>query len=76
MAKFIITVIETVKVQRKVIYEVEAENEQEILKAKGKSIQYLDILETEVVTADSDMEIPIIVDILKAKALPKEEEGI
>lgn len=67
--KFKVTVIETVKVQRKVVYDVEAENEQEILKCKGKTIQHLDIIESEVVMADADMEIPVIVDIIKAKVI-------
>lgn len=73
MAKFKVTVIETVRVQRKVVYDIEAENEQEILNAKGKTTQHLDIIESEVVMADADMEIPIIMDIIKARVITNEE---
>lgn len=70
MTKFKITVLETVTVQRKIVYEVEAENEQEILDCKGKSIQHLNIVDTEVNMGEVDIDVPIIKEILKAKVVP------
>lgn len=71
--KFEITILETVTVQRKMKYTVEAENEQEILDTKGKSVQYLNILEIENLE-ERDTETPIIKDILKAKVVSENQQ--
>lgn len=69
-----VTVIETVLVKRKTKYKVKVENEQEILDSKGKSIDYLDVIEGETLT-ENDIETPIIIDIIKSKVIVDEENN-
>ena len=69
MAKFKITILETVTIQRKIVYDVEAENEQEILDCKGKSTQHLNIVDSDVNLGEVDTDIPVIKDILKTKII-------
>lgn len=64
--KIEVTVIETVTVQRKTKYVVKAENEAEVLAVKGKSNDFLDIEENEIVT-ETELGSPVIIDIVKTK---------
>ena len=73
MTKFEIILIETVTVKRKTKYIINAENEQEILAARGKSIDFLDVIEGETLL-ENDMDTSIIDDIVKAKVITNEEK--
>ncbi len=70
--KFQITILETVTVQRKIKYTVEAESEQEVLDTKGKSTQYLNIIDADENLGEIDIDAPIIKEILKSKVINNE----
>lgn len=72
--KIKVTVLETVTVQRKTEYTVNAENEAEVLAVKGKSNDYFDIVDTEILT-ESEVSSPMIIDIIKAKVLTELKEA-